>query len=169
MQSAEQHGRVPGCRGVCLLIIQASRWKDQPAVGWLGTGPLPPRVQTRSPRLLSDVDLRIWFESSRNSKKVGGKLLLASHSPCGSCVHRVRVCLRITACVLTEREEVHASLLLDPSNPRPSNPVPRPRRHPLPCSSSSPSLFCCPGPSSSYLPSFSSSFSFARGFTRALP
>lgn len=38
---AGQRGRVPGCRGACLLIILASRWKDQPAVGWLGTGPFP--------------------------------------------------------------------------------------------------------------------------------
>lgn len=150
-RAARTSARVPGCRGACLLIIQARRWKDQLAVGWLGTGPLPPK----SPRLLSDVDLRIWFESSRNSKKVGGSFSWLRP-------HLRQQLHALSASLLTE---VHTGLLLEPSTL-----VPRNRTTATTASSS---LF--PGSSRAYCPglsysrSSSSSFSFGWGFTQALP
>lgn len=102
---------VPGCRGAGLLIIQVSRWKDQPApAGWLAGHWAPsfpkshgPRLQGFCPMLLT---FAFWVRVKSKFQESGrGSFFLASPlpSPHGSCKY-------IPACLL----------LLDPSR-RPSS------------------------------------------------
>lgn len=108
---------VPGCRGAGLLIIQVSRWKDQPApAGWLAGHWAPssqsPMVQGSKvqgpPRLLSDVDLRILGPSQVEIPRKWARELFP----------------RFAFAITSRQLQVHTSLLAPP-RPVPSTLVPR--------------------------------------------
>lgn len=102
-RAARTSARVPGC----LLANNTGELVEGSACGLVGWA-LGPSSKVPNPRLLSDVDLRIWSESSRGSKKV------LTYD--GSCTHRVRV---------HPLTEVHASC-----SSKPSTLVPRIRTTP---------------------------------------